>query len=474
MTLTFATLLLPAMASLPYNVVSANAAVAIFAAFFGWSTGFATAVDNNNYNTKNLRGLIANDEDVYRLAPRDILDAQLDAFSIEPILEQPGRRKKGIPAELSSNPMDDSWVFEGYLHRPPKEKSTALDGKRKSMREYFARLNDSERVGLEERLETRRIVRARQSAITRGVAFDERKEVAIALLENNEVWSLRVPSNVTSKSLHAARKGFVGNATLVDYDGDDPKHHQRSDSGIGLDLVSGYNGFNMRSYPWRTIGCLSTSTSSSGCMCSGTKISARLVLTAGHCFAEEGTATWDPNIVFWISGADGVDKMINGRDDTPNGVRGYSTRVLPPQWFYYENTLHDYGLFVLTSEKSNCDLGWLGYANELSLLNTNVNVYGYPVHSCEASPVSSGLCTNSIYGETEKVKSETSMTFQYDIDTQGGMSGSGVYWKRDDVRTVVGVHVRGGELDGDATRINGDVSSFIQSTLEKYPDSSAC
>jgi V8-like Glu-specific endopeptidase len=69
------------------------------------------------------------------------------------------------------------------------------------------------------------------------------------------------------------------------------------------------------------------------------------------------------------------------------------------------------------------------------------------------------------------------MTFAYSIDTQGGMSGSGVYaFYTDGQRRVVGVHVRGSALDdvyGEATRINNDVFSMIESIREQYPDSSA-
>jgi hypothetical protein len=102
MKLALTILLLPAVVSLPYNVVSPKAAVVLFATFVGWSTAFVAAIDNKSYNTKSLRGLTANGDDVYRLAPSDILDAQLDAFYIDPILKRPGRRKMGIPAELSS------------------------------------------------------------------------------------------------------------------------------------------------------------------------------------------------------------------------------------------------------------------------------------------------------------------------------------------------------------------------------------
>jgi hypothetical protein len=114
--------LLLSMASLPYTAASANA-VATFATFLGWGTAFASKDDNthntknlrNTHNTKNLRSLISKGEDVYRLAPSEILDTQLDAFSIEPILEQPGRWKIAVPVELSSDPQDPNWVFEGYL-----------------------------------------------------------------------------------------------------------------------------------------------------------------------------------------------------------------------------------------------------------------------------------------------------------------------------------------------------------------------
>lgn len=465
--------LLLSMASLPYTAASANA-VATFATFLGWGTAFASKVDNN-HNTKNLRSLTSKGEDVYRLSPSEILDTQLDAFSIEPILEQPGRWKIDVPHELSSDPQDPNWVFEGYLRRLSREESAVKDSKRESIRKYFARLNDSERVELKERLETRRIARAREAAVTRRVAFDERKQVAIAVLEDFAVWSLRAPPNRDPKSEELA-EAFVGNTTLVDYDGDYPNHNKNSDFGMDLELVSGYNGYDMTSYPWRAQGCLSTSTSSSGCMCSGTKISARLVLTAGHCLTD-GVETWSPYPQYWLSGADGVYWMMVGGDDTPNGARGWSEWIVSPEWFYYEEGTHDWGLFVLTPETDNCDLGWFGYQVEENLLNVDVNVFGYPASSCENSPVSSGECTNSIYGRNAGVYWENSTMFAYSIDTQGGMSGSGVYaFYNDGQRRVVGVHVRGSALDdvyGIATRINDDVFSMIETIREQYPDSSA-
>ena len=228
----------------------------------------------------------------------------------------------------------------------------------------------------------------------------------------------------------------------------------------------------MTSYPWTAQGCLSTSTSSSDCSCSGISISARLVLTAGHCFTE-GVETWDSRQFYWLSGADDINWQMNGNDDTPNGVRSASNWVVPPEWFNNENAAHDWGLFVLTPEMNNCDLGWFGYHVEENLLNVDVNLFGYPYDSCENSPLSSGKCAGSIYGTSAGVDWEDSTTFGYTIDTQGGMSGSGAYIYSDGERRVVGVHVRGGDIYGAATRINSDVFSMIQSIRQQYPDSSA-
>jgi hypothetical protein len=122
---------------------------------------------------------------------------------------------------------------------------------------------------------------------------------------------------------------FVGDTTAVLSDtGEhsiDVKESDRhlSDAGLGLGLVSGYNGNNLKAYPWRAQGCLSESMSSEGCFCSGTKISARLVLTAGHCLTSENFVAR-----YWLSGADGIDKRLNGGDDTPNGFRSSSTKLV--------------------------------------------------------------------------------------------------------------------------------------------------
>lgn len=414
--------------------------------------------------------------DVYGIAPSQLLESELEAFSISPAVEPPVR-KLPVPSELSDDPEDPAWVLEGYLVHTRTEDLPALTAKRDKVRAYYDELSEEDRIELERRLETRRTSRKREAALARGESFDERKEVAVAMLEDGTVWSLRSTSSVDS--LYALvgtdAEEFVGNGTVaavVETVEERPNSALRSREGQDLELISRHNGYNMRSFPWRAQGCLSSTSSSAGCRCSGTKISARLVITAGHCLTEG--PSFDPRARYWLPGADGVDRTINGRDDTPNGVRGSVNQIVPPQWFYDENPAYDWGLFVLTASRSNCDLGWFGYSNLARPTGTGVNVFGYPAYDCENSPLASGICSDSLYGDFDTIGSATSQRIRYSIDTQGGMSGSGVYVLQDDQRLVVGVHAYGAGTDGIATKVNNDVLSTIKSIRERYPDSSAC
>ena len=111
---------------------------------------------------------------------------------------------------------------------------------------------------------------------------------------------------------------FVGKAEGVVADGkhsDFPNDFTKdADAGIGLELISGYNGFNVQQFPYRVHGYISSSTEASDCLCSGTKILARLVITAGHCFIKDGEVS---PANYWLQGADGVTNILKGRTIRP-------------------------------------------------------------------------------------------------------------------------------------------------------------
>ena len=426
-----------------------------------------------------LRGTLENEDYVYKLAPRDITDDDLEALVIEPNLNVPhdGKILK-VPKGLSDDPKDSNFVFEGYLQpqddTEEEKKKKAI--KRERIQDYFLSLEDDERQELEARLENRRRNKGRKAAAKRGVPFDERKVVAIAIIDGNQVWSLRADeerlARIKENSTAEESNEFVGKAEGSVADGkhsDVPNDFTKdADAGIGLELVSGYSGFNMQQFPYRVHGCISSTTEASDCFCSGTKISARLVITAGHCFIKDGE-TKETN--YWLPGADGVSNILLGTGDTPNGVKVKTASFVSEEWFYDESRDHDWGVFVLEQTESNCDLGWLGYktASNLGI----VNICGYPLeNTCEASPLSSKECGSSLYRDSEKVSGVNSTCFEYDIDTQGGMSGSGVYeyYSDTDNRVVVGVHVRGFGQSGVATMINSAVKASIDSILFEYPN----
>jgi V8-like Glu-specific endopeptidase len=77
-----------------------------------------------------------------------------------------------------------------------------------------------------------------------------------------------------------------------------------------------------------------------------------------------------------------------------------------------------------------------------------------------------------LYGDAGEVFDVRQNTFIVQVDTQGGMSGSGTY-ELNNGRRVVGVHVRGvpGATDGESTRITDGIFDSIQGLRSQYPDS---
>jgi V8-like Glu-specific endopeptidase len=412
-------------------------------------------------------------EDVYKLKPRDLTDDQLEAFVVEPKIIRPERDETppSVPKKLSDDPNDPSFVFEGYLIPDPDETEKKKANKRQRMRDYWYSLDDSEVQQLEGRLKKRRIARDSKVAASRGAPFGERKKVLMTVTDNNEVWSLRMDEEKLKQlSRQVKADEFVGYGGS--YEGSEDLSINTTIAkgrGIGLELRSKYNGYNMTEHPWSSQGCISYSNEATGCFCSATKISARLVLTAGHCLYHE----MENNPAnYWLPGADGVSKAVDSSmDDTPNGAISIEEKYAPEGWWYHENPLYDWGVFTISPTTTTCRLGWFGYEAETNY--NSLNIFGYPGQgTCENSPFTSNNCYNSLYGDAGEVFDVRQSTFIVQVDTQGGMSGSGTY-ELNNGRRVVGVHVRSvpGATDGESTRITDGIFDSIQGLRSQYPDS---
>lgn len=208
--------------------------------------------------------------------------------------------------------------------------------------------------------------------------------------------------------------------------------------------------------------------------CSGTKISARIIITAGHCLFKNGS--WN-NTRRFVPGADSLGQLINGLDPSPNGNHTSQWRRVRGNWFDHEWDNYDFGLLVLYDSSPLRCWWWHGWQENASGLTQDlVYLYGYPGENQDCGDANSthpnGLCFASIYGHGKNVISEGAFRFAYAIDTQSGQSGSGVYKISGNDRIVYGVH-RGafGCCENDAVRLNDGNSDMIVDAQNDYPAS---
>lgn len=247
---------------------------------------------------------------------------------------------------------------------------------------------------------------------------------------------------------------------------------------IGADttsLRSRDNGYTMGGAAWEPKGAIVDDGRSGQEVpvevdCSGTKITARLVATAGHCMFKDGS--WNDNTK-WIPGADGIDGAMNGRDPSPNGVKSRSTRIVRGNWFDHEWSNYDFGVFVLHDNASSCSLHWHGWRRKTP--SGTVYLYGFPGErrQCAASPRANGWCGGSIYGQGKSVSSTNSYRMYYTIDTQPGHSGSGVYEITNGDRYVVGTHRGASGSENDGVYITSDNRDLIVDATNDHP-ANAC
>lgn len=174
--------------------------------------------------------------------------------------------------------------------------------------------------------------------------------------------------------------------------------------------------------------------------CSGTMIGPSTMLTAAHCL-HSGTSWYPGN---WQE-AMGVDHQDGWPAGHPYGVIDCVWGTLPGAWTSNNTSVtNDYAVF----EFSGCGLypgntvGWLGLwaANDASLHQQSMNVYGYPGDS---EGCLGGTCFwPSIWGTADSTNAgeDGSTAIQYDTDATGGQSGAGVYLFSGNSRYIVGIH----------------------------------
>ena len=203
-------------------------------------------------------------------------------------------------------------------------------------------------------------------------------------------------------------------------------------------------------YPWRMICSLET-TAADGEKYLGTGWFAgpRLVVTAGHCvFDKIDMKGWATSI-----------KIYPGRSENTDPEKYYLLTELraPQRWVSNEDENFDYGA-ILLNENIGSDLGYFSMCSHSDefLTNRMVNISGYP---------------SSRAGETQlhhsnRILKATVAKMYYDVDTEGGQSGSPVWAYEDGCVTpiVIGIHSNGtgkATLGNSGVRVTSEVVDFF-------------
>lgn len=196
------------------------------------------------------------------------------------------------------------------------------------------------------------------------------------------------------------------------------------------------------SYPWRAICALRIrSKTGKNFVGTGWLISARTVITAGHCVYMHNEGGWAESIE--------VIPAMNG-SLKPYGSGLAATFRTSSGWANDRNRDYDYGAIILKSDYRPGDIvGSFGFAtrNDNDIKNFTLNLSGYPADK--------GAAEQWFMARKPSAVSDSVITYQ--IDTFGGQSGSPVWFLQSNNRYAIGIHTNGHNSGNSATRIVSDV-----------------
>jgi V8-like Glu-specific endopeptidase len=191
-------------------------------------------------------------------------------------------------------------------------------------------------------------------------------------------------------------------------------------------------------YPWRAVCALKiTAQNGSRWIGTGWLVSARTVITAGHCVYMHDQGGWAKSIEVIPAMNDGLRPYGAGSSSYLKSVTG---------WTQGKNRENDYGAIILpTNYRPGATTGTFGFSvkDDPYLMSSVLNLSGYP----------GDKGGNQQWFMALKPKAASSRVITYDIDTMGGQSGAPVWVKVGEARSAVGIHTNGHISGNSATRI---------------------
>jgi len=198
-------------------------------------------------------------------------------------------------------------------------------------------------------------------------------------------------------------------------------------------------------YPWRiSASLLITAADNSQWIGTGSFISARTLVTAGHCVYIKNSG---------VPGRDGWVKKIQvmpGRNENnlPYGGMTATEFFSVKGWGDAGEENYDYGAIILpASFPQNLGHFKFGVYDDAILLGNIANVEGYP----------GDKPSGTLWYDKREISNVNPAKVFYAADTAGGQSGCPVYIIEDGERRGIAIHTYGGRTANSGTRISTQV-----------------
>jgi glutamyl endopeptidase len=205
-----------------------------------------------------------------------------------------------------------------------------------------------------------------------------------------------------------------------------------------------------RQFPWKCIcSLLITAADGTHWVGSGWLAGPRTVITAGHCVFLHGRGGWAQKVEVYPG--------RNGGDTSPGSFTSTNLKSVTG-WTNQKSALFDYGAILLDAPTG---LGFFAYGvyDTPALHGLTVNVFGYPADKPQGT----------LWGTARRLTDVLPQKLVYNASTYGGQSGSPVFEKKGNQRTVLGIHNYGDVSGNSATRITDAVFDDLDAWKSEAP-----